>query len=309
MKLSTADSDDDDSKDSAYSPSSSNDGLRPLHNSSSNHNKAPAVRTNFTNALLRVGTKSTKDSTLDKPVRKGPGLLLEAAGRSLLQKACSSSTLNLKSGGGGSSMLSSGATIGGLSFGLASAKISFGLYGGHLPVDHGSYTKPDTDEENSSSSNNASAADASSRVTAVADDHEDDFASTKKSSALISSTSPETIIKAKVDQPLISRQKVFSNWGGEFFKKNLDYRANTNKILEKMNLNSKNSNGGPGSDQASTSSTAASSANTGFKSLVVRDVAAAKRSLNDRSAGGGGAGAGDTSPAKKLKSSFLNSYT
>ena len=33
-----------------------------------------------------------------------------------------------------------------------------------------------------------------------------------------------------------ARQKVFSNWGGEFFKKNLDYRANTNKILEKMNL-------------------------------------------------------------------------
>merc|ERR1712088_193898 len=31
-------------------------------------------------------------------------------------------------------------------------------------------------------------------------------------------------------------KKVFSNWGGEFFKKNLDYRANTNKILEKMNL-------------------------------------------------------------------------
>ena len=31
-------------------------------------------------------------------------------------------------------------------------------------------------------------------------------------------------------------KKAFSNWGGEFFKKNLDYRANTNKILEKMNL-------------------------------------------------------------------------
>ena len=32
-------------------------------------------------------------------------------------------------------------------------------------------------------------------------------------------------------------KKVFSNWGGEFFKKNLDFRANTNKILEKMQLN------------------------------------------------------------------------
>jgi hypothetical protein len=29
---------------------------------------------------------------------------------------------------------------------------------------------------------------------------------------------------------------VFTNWGGDFFKKNLDFRANTNKILEKMQL-------------------------------------------------------------------------
>ena len=39
--------------------------------------------------------------------------------------------------------------------------------------------------------------------------------------------------KDKKDQPV---KKVFSNWGGDFFKKNLDYRANTNKILEKMQL-------------------------------------------------------------------------
>jgi len=31
-------------------------------------------------------------------------------------------------------------------------------------------------------------------------------------------------------------KKVFTNWGGDFFKKNLDFRANTNKILEKMQL-------------------------------------------------------------------------
>ena len=38
------------------------------------------------------------------------------------------------------------------------------------------------------------------------------------------------------DKPDSSTKRIFSNWGGEFFKKNLDYRANTNKILEKMQL-------------------------------------------------------------------------
>lgn len=38
------------------------------------------------------------------------------------------------------------------------------------------------------------------------------------------------------DKPDQSTKRIFSNWGGEFFKKNLDYRANTNKILEKMQL-------------------------------------------------------------------------
>ena len=79
--------------------------------------------------------------------------MLEAAGRSLLNKAGGGSTLNYKSGG--SSILSGGATSGGLSFGLVSSKISFGLYGGHLPVDHGSYTKP-KDEDNSDSRSDSS---------------------------------------------------------------------------------------------------------------------------------------------------------
>lgn len=38
-------------------------------------------------------------------------------------------------------------------------------------------------------------------------------------------------------KPHQTTKKIFSNWGGEFFKKNLDFRANTNKILEKMQLN------------------------------------------------------------------------
>ena len=219
-------------------------------------------RTNFTNALLRVGTKSTKDSSLDKPVRKGPGLLLEAAGRSLAQRA-GGSNQSYKSGSGGSSILSGGATIGGLSFGLASSKISFGLYRGDLPVDHGSYTK--NKSENNSDNNDG--------LGLGADKEENESRLGKASDN--------------------TRQKVFSNWGGEFFKKNLDYRANTNKILEKMNLTGKSNGDSSGSTSASGSASGASwmkSASTG----------GSKRPLEQDS---------NNSPSKKLKSSFLNSYS
>merc|ERR1719474_984165 len=134
---------DDEDEDSIDPESDPEDGATGGKRDLSSNSKEKS-RTNFTNALLKVGTKSTKDSSLDKPVRKGPGLLLEAAGRSLLQKASAGQTGN-KSGSSSNSssnLLSGGATIGGLSFGLASSKISFGLYGAHLPVDHGEYTKP-----------------------------------------------------------------------------------------------------------------------------------------------------------------------
>ena len=136
-----SDDDGEDSPDSLDPESETEEGATGGKRDSSSSSKDKS-RTNFTNALLKVGTKSTKDSSLDKPVRKGPGLLLEAAGRSLLQKASAGQTGN-KSGSGSNSssnLLSGGATIGGLSFGLASSKISFGLYGGHLPVDHATYT-------------------------------------------------------------------------------------------------------------------------------------------------------------------------
>ena len=134
--------DDEDDIDSGDSFEEALEGSPGGKRDSSSNSKANS-RTNFTNALLRVGTKSTKDSSLDKPVRKGPGLLLEAAGRSLLQKASAGQNTGNKSGtssNSSSNLLSGGATIGGLSFGLASSKISFGLYGGHLPVDHATYT-------------------------------------------------------------------------------------------------------------------------------------------------------------------------
>jgi len=222
-------------------------------------------RTNFTNALLRVGTKSTKDSSLDKPVRKGPGLLLEAAGRSLAQRA-GGSTQSYKSGTGGSSILSGGSTIGGLSFGLASSKISFGLYRGDLPVDHASYIKPKS--ENTSPSNNDLGADK------------------EENESRLGKASDNT------------RQKVFSNWGGEFFKKNLDYRANTNKILEKMNLTSK-SNG----DNSSNNSASGSSGNSSswMKSASSGSTGSSKRPFEQDNS--------TNSPSKKLKSSFLNSYS
>lgn len=271
--------DEEESKDSTYTPPSLSE-LRGARAANANL-ASNTAKTNFTNALLRVGTRATKDSTLDKPVRKSPGLLLETAGRSLLQRAHTGGTLGgqtNKPGSGGSSMLSSGATAGGLSFGLASSKISFGLYGGHLPVDHGSYTKTGRDSP-------VSADEAGNNAASVSDDE-------------------AKMSKSKV--PPQSRQKVFSNWGGEFFKKNLDYRANTNKILEKMNLNF--SGGGKEGKNAATngdSSSAASAAAPpigGLRSLVT----AAKRP-HDASGTAGGS-SGQSSPAKKLKASFLNSY-
>ncbi len=249
-------------KDRSYEPNKSDDDDSTYD--SDENNKHPGkdyksghssrARTNFTNALLKVGTKSTKDSTLDKPVRKSPGLLLETAGRSLMQKASNSNSL-LKTGSGGSSMLSSGATVGGLSFGLASSKISFGLYGGHLPVDHGSYTKTE-DEDDSNSADNSSA---------DAMKLDSGGSSTNKSEAAV------------------PRQKVFSNWGGEFFKKNLDYRANTNKILEKMNMKSNGANDSGG----------------GLRSILkTSEPSSSKRSLDSSGS--------SSSPSKKLKSSFFN---
>ena len=151
-----------------------------------------STRTNFSNALIRAGTKSTKDCSLEKEkqksikeiltekpaVRRSPGLLLQAAGKGLLNKAkdCPEEAVSSE-----------------LSSPRRGSGISFGLWGGHLPVDSSII---------------------SSSLTSSYDDKPDsDLGRDKKEE---------------------SAKKVFSNWGGDFFKKNLDFRANTNRILEKL---------------------------------------------------------------------------
>jgi len=169
------------------SPSSDSDTYQPPRKN------GPVARASFATALLRAGTKSTKDSTLEKTkaqakdkeaeekkpvVRKVAGQLLQTAGKGLLNviKKDKEEEDDL--------------------FKPASSCISFGLYGGHLSVDKDS------------------AAQNSLRL----DDR------------------PYLSLLSE-QKPLESTKKIFSNWGGEFFKKNLDFRANTNKILEKMQLN------------------------------------------------------------------------
>jgi hypothetical protein len=66
--------------------------------------------------------------------------------------------------------------------------------------------------------------------------------------------------------------RVFTNWGGDFFKKNLDYRANTNKILEKMNLVTGGSGSGASSSSGSVSPAAAISSAGGGLQPRPRDL-------------------------------------
>ena len=69
-------------------------------------------------------------------------------------------------------------------------------------------------------------------------------------SSLSSSYDDKPLSDMSKDKKDEASKKVFSNWGGDFFKKNLDYRANTNRILEKLTksagsdqVNGSNSNG------------------------------------------------------------------
>lgn len=201
-----------------------------------------------------------------------PGLLLEAAGRSLMQKRASAS----EDGTGDSHKPI------GISFGLASSKISFGLYEGHLPIDHASYTKSSGDSESDSDRNDVN----------------------RVSESITNSESGPGSLSVLGGA---STKKVFSNWGGEFFKKNLDYRANTNKILEKMNLNLSVGSNNSGSTAAATTKTSNgdSAVADRFKSSLIggpklglTGSASLKRPSVDSIS------SNEASPAKK----FFNSY-
>jgi len=215
-------------------------------------------RSNFSSALLRVGTKSTKDVQLDKPLRKTPGGLLETAGRSLLQRSASHNRPSPAGGGslptgGGSSLIGAGVSSapgpsglsGGLGFGLGassglldlasasavsspSAKLSFGLYGGHLSVGQGGGGGKGGPSKVGVADTSAPASSAVAGGSAGSDSDGAD--------SLGSAGGTGGYKDAPGGGPKGGGGRVFTNWGGEFFKKNLDYRANTNKILEKMNL-------------------------------------------------------------------------
>lgn len=201
-----------------------------------------------------------------------PGLLLETAGRSLMQKRTSSED---SSGDCGKPL--------GISFGLASSKISFGLYEGHLPIDHASYTKSSGESESDSDRNDTNRRPENTE------------------------TGRGTVSVLTGD----STKKVFSNWGGEFFKKNLDYRANTNKILEKMNLNLTAGNNssattaaarGSGSNGDAADRFKTSLMGTGAKMGLTSSTGLKRPSVDSISSNEA------SSPTKKFNSLLFNSY-
>lgn len=282
------DDSEEEEKDITYKPTQSELRSNDREDSKDNHLLNKEKKPNIANALLKVGTKSIKDVSLDKPVRKSPGLLLESAGRSLLQR---------RNVPGDSDISTSNGNGQGLSFGLCSSKISFGLYGGHLDIgqpgtnpsntnsnnsvpssiDDSHSEKPRMDEESTKHNGKNGNKGSFSHSSAISDEvsnptrnigftnlsNKDSSSSTAK----ISITSPlskfgqlsgtKIVIgnsnsESQNTQNSSQTKKAFSNWGGEFFKKNLDYRANTNKILEKMNLT--NSVPSPNSSSISNSS-------------------------------------------------------
>ena len=218
------DESDDSEEDMSYQPPTD----KSIGSASTTVNKKSRCGGSFANALLRVGTKSTKDSTLDKPVQRKPGRLLETAGRSLLQKRASisaaapgSSSTSTKSSIGrfrdsGNGLMATNDTIfNSLSLSNNKLSLSFGLYGGHLSVDHGGPIK---------------------QISAISDGTKEERCSTMSASSCFtrSIASTPTLLQVPQDdeisgnveksaekrQPCYTK-KVFSKWGGEFFKKNL----------------------------------------------------------------------------------------
>ena len=159
-----------------------------------------APRSTFPSALIRAGVKSTKDSTLKEEKKSLKDLMVE---RPLVRKTpglllhtAGTGLLN-KAGGVKAKESLDGEEV------PEKETLSFGTNSGISFGLWGGHLSVDQSAGNSS-------------LNSAFDD---------KPFSLLG--------KDKKDQPV---KKVFSNWGGDFFKKNLDYRANTNKILEKMQL-------------------------------------------------------------------------
>lgn len=213
----------------------------------------PVARASFATALLKAGTKSTRDSNLEKtggaklkdgsapasgqpgavgaeekkgPVRSVPGHLLQTAGKGLINFNRFTNQREKQLSDEFDEILKPKAPT-----------ISFGLYGGHLSVDREKEARSISSRNNSTDEDNFSSSLTTSDLL-----HSNSRQHTPPSASLVTSSQvnkqpPEQHQQQEQTTESTNTKRVFSNWGGEFFKKNLDYRANTNKIMEKMQLN------------------------------------------------------------------------
>lgn len=320
---------DNDSNDSTYEPPSGDHDRPPPPTNNAHSNAAPPAhaaaaaaannaKSNFANALLRAGVKSTKDATLDKPMQKKPGSLLDTAGRSLMQRGKAAGNLAAATGaaaGRTSSTFDSLLGVGGGVGAIEGGKLSFGLWTGSLSMDHGSYSKPPRGACDDDYVRRSGAARAAERAAAA---EQSDSAAAAHSGGAVDDADADGSAAAAAVKPV---RKVFSNWGGEFFKKNLDYRANTNKILEKMNMIK--DGGGLGASRVGGGSAATngfsaaepvvvgvSSPQKPFAHILnsLSSAAAAKRPLEPNSAAAGAPLDAAALPPKKVKPNpFLSS--
>ena len=161
---------------------------------------AGAPRATFTNALIRAGVKSTKDATLKEEKKSLKELMVEKPlvrkTPGLLLQTAGTGLMNKAAGGRPKEKEGEDGPV------KEKETLSFGTNSGISFGLWGGHLSVDQSAGNSS-------------LNSGFDDK------------------PFSHLQDKKDQPA---KKVFSNWGGDFFKKNLDYRANTNKILEKMQL-------------------------------------------------------------------------
>jgi hypothetical protein len=148
LKTSQSAPDDDGIEDDDYS---SPEDLTPDYDSDDDDVYRPPRTPSFTNALIRAGSRSTKDSSLDKSrghhqtdktsaaaaappvvVKKQAGLLLQAAGKGLLNTTPTAALLAAKRGNNDADAAFSELLR------PKAPTISFGLYGGHLSIDENS---------------------------------------------------------------------------------------------------------------------------------------------------------------------------